>query len=369
MRVAVVSNDLVPEMGTPVAAPGLRASGLAAGLRAHGHEVTVAVDAAVAERYGDGVGPAADVEVIGMDGLMGFLEERTPVAALLINANQADHVFESPGVRFVYDLFAPRLLEVGHRGDGDQAATLDRIRSRKVKALGLASAVTLNGRRKAGYAAAWLERAGRDPGTVPTAVVPMPVEPLESKPHPEPRLVLGGYLQHWSRPGAWLDRVAGAADGVPIEIVTGRHWGTAREPDPGPYLGALIESGRVVRHDPMPYDEFRRVIAGAWAFVDLFDDTLERRLAMVTRSVVALATSVPVIHPPFTEVGSLVDGAAAGWVVDPSDPEAVAAAVSSATTDAEDVAQRSAAALGLAREVFEPKAATAPLSALLREWS
>ena len=369
MRVVVVSNDLVPEMGTPVAAPGLRASGLAAGLRSHGHDVAIVVDAAVVESFGGGVSEAGGVEVLSMDRLMPVLEERAPVAAVLVNANQADHLEQAPGVRFVYDLFAPRLLEVGHRADGDQSVTLDRLRARKVKALGMASAVVLNGRRKVGYAAAWLERAGREPRSVPTVVVPMPVEPWEAALDPEPRLVLGGYLQHWSRPGEWLEVVAEAAGSVPIEIVTGRHWGTAREPDPGSHLAALVASGRVVRRDPLPFDEFRRVLAGARAFVDLFDDTLERRLAMVTRSVVALATGVPVIHPPFTEVGSLVHGAGAGWVVDPTDTAAVAGAVASAVGDDGEAKRRGAAALELAREVFEPGAATAALAALLAEWS
>ena len=369
MRVVIVSNDLVPEMGTPVAAPGLRASGLASGLRLHGHEVTTVVDASVVERYGSEVGQAAAVEVIAMDGLMAFLESRVPVAAVIINGNQADHLAESPGVRFVYDLFAPRLLEVGHRDDGDQAATLDRVRSRELRALGMASALVLNGRRKAGYAAAWLERAGRDPDAVPSAIVPMPLEPIESTPDVDPRLVLGGYLQHWSRPGAWLDALTEAAGDVPIEIITGRHWGTSRAPDPGPRLSSLLDSGRLTRRDPMPFDQFRLVLAGARAFVDLFDDTLERRLAMVTRSVVALATGVPVIHPPFTEVGSLIHRSRAGWVVDPTDAVAVAAAVSDAVSNLDGAKTRSAAALGLAREVFEPASATAPLAELLDEWS
>jgi len=37
-RVFVLSNDVVPSLGMPVAAPGLRAFGLAEGLRANGVE-------------------------------------------------------------------------------------------------------------------------------------------------------------------------------------------------------------------------------------------------------------------------------------------------------------------------------------------
>ena len=40
-RVIVISNDVVPGQAMPVAAPGLRAFGLASGLRQHGFDVSV----------------------------------------------------------------------------------------------------------------------------------------------------------------------------------------------------------------------------------------------------------------------------------------------------------------------------------------
>jgi hypothetical protein len=42
-RVFIVSNDIVPSLGMPVAAPGLRAFGLAEGLRANGANVKTLV--------------------------------------------------------------------------------------------------------------------------------------------------------------------------------------------------------------------------------------------------------------------------------------------------------------------------------------
>src|SRR5205807_2402964 len=41
--IILVSNDIVPGQGLPVAAPGLRVHGLAAGLAAHGYPVRVVV--------------------------------------------------------------------------------------------------------------------------------------------------------------------------------------------------------------------------------------------------------------------------------------------------------------------------------------
>ena len=42
-RVFIISNDIVPSLGMPVAAPGLRAFGLAEGLRANGASVKTLV--------------------------------------------------------------------------------------------------------------------------------------------------------------------------------------------------------------------------------------------------------------------------------------------------------------------------------------
>ncbi len=44
VRAAILSKDVIPGMGVPVAAPGLRTWGMALGLRALGHEVTILID-------------------------------------------------------------------------------------------------------------------------------------------------------------------------------------------------------------------------------------------------------------------------------------------------------------------------------------
>jgi hypothetical protein len=85
-RVVVISNDIVPGMGTPVAAPGLRAFGLAEGLRANGVEVEVLVPGHLARRrwteWGvKGTLPAAPgTEVVDVRELSGYLEMCAPVA-------------------------------------------------------------------------------------------------------------------------------------------------------------------------------------------------------------------------------------------------------------------------------------------------
>jgi len=137
--------------------------------------------------------------------------------------------------------------------------------------------------------------------------------------------------------------------------------------DPGPDLDAFVRETGAMVHAPMPFADFRALLVGASAFVDLFEDTPERRMAMVTRSVVALTSGVPVIHPPFTEVGELVAGSGAGWTVDPTDRRGVCDVVSVAAGDTAEVRRRSSAALVLSERVFEPGVATAALAAAIRQ--
>ena len=50
-NVIIISNDVIPGMGLPVAAPGLRAWGLAHGLREHGISVEIVVMSRLFNHY------------------------------------------------------------------------------------------------------------------------------------------------------------------------------------------------------------------------------------------------------------------------------------------------------------------------------
>jgi glycosyltransferase involved in cell wall biosynthesis len=87
---------------------------------------------------------------------------------------------------------------------------------------------------------------------------------------------------------------------------------------------------------------------------------------VVTRSVVALACGVPVVHPPFTEVSPLIAAYDAGWLVDPEDLEAVEAVLAEIIGHPEVVAAKAANARRLWMEALDPRVTTAPLARLAR---
>jgi hypothetical protein len=86
-QVFVISNDVVPGFGMPVAAPGLRAFGLAEGLRANGVGMKTLVTRGFVERqwmrFGRSVPhpTAPDTEIVGASSLARYLKAHAPAVA------------------------------------------------------------------------------------------------------------------------------------------------------------------------------------------------------------------------------------------------------------------------------------------------
>jgi hypothetical protein len=174
-----------------------------------------------------------------------------------------------------------------------------------------------------------------------------------------------GYRHDWTAVPASVEAaVRAAGDRLRLVLVEGRHWGTSRREEPDPAREALTALPGVEVRPPMAWEEFSRFLAGIDLFVDLFPRTPERELAMVTRSAVALAHGVPVVHPPFTEVSDIIAGSGAGWLVDPEDSAAVVDLF--AGLDPADLAVRRAAAAALAAGRLDPATAVGPLVEILR---
>lgn len=375
-RIVLVANDVVPGMGLPVAAPGLRVHGLAEGMRRHGFEVVVAVDrAALQLAHPGGEPPAlpAGTSVVDPAALGDWVAGQAPAVVVITSPRQIDRLRLGPGLHLVVDFFAAKMLEMACNPErADRARAMSLLRERKLRAIAAAEGLIVNGAKKVPYFLGWLLQAGKDPLTTPLEVVLLGVPAHFSPPRPAGagvRLLVAGYLQGWSAPGPWLERLVGRLDPprVTLDLLLPAHWGRRRAHAAGDgSLAALAGRPGVAFHDLMPYDEFLALMGRADVAVDLFERTLEREYALVTRTVVALACGVPVVHPPFTEVSPLVAAYGAGWLVDPSDPEAVDAAFEEIVGCPAVVADKAAGARRLWREVFDPEVATAPLARLAR---
>ena len=367
--VIILSNDVVPGMEMTVAAPGLRSHGLAQGLSAAGIEVTQVVADGPARtkwhrRTPPPVGPG--IEIVPGSDLSGYLRLRAPAVVVAINANQIDLIPDDPGLRLVLDLFAPRVLEIACRSDQYPLDEIRTIRARNIKAMTQADAFIINGAKKVPFYLGWLMQVDRDPRSVEFSVVPMPMPKGfdDSTPPVAPvgpiQVVTAGYLQGWSRPGPWFGTVADvvADHGGTFHTLLAKRQGIDDGTDG---IDLAFDHEAVQAHKEMLLPDFQRFLAGMDLAIDLFERTIEREYAMVTRTVGAIASGLPVIHSPWGEIATYVREYDAGWLVDPSDGAKVQATLAEALNDREALAEKAANSRRLWSEVFRPEVATVPL--------
>lgn len=382
-KVFILSNDVVPSLGMPVAAPGLRAFGLAEGLRANGVKVKTLVTRGFTDRqwlrFGRSVPhpTAPHAEVVSARRLARYLETNAPAVAVLINSNQVDHLRPIRGVRYVLDFFAPKMLETLYQhGEGYPRDELAALRRRKIQAIELADAFIVNGKKKLPYFLAWMLQADRDVRSLPVEVVNM-CAPVSFSGEAGPvgsgvRFAVAGYLQSWSTLGSWVKVVERQLErpGMRLDLLLPWHWGGAaeRSHESRADLDRLERNGSVTTHGPMTYSEFQAFLSKIDVSIDLFQHNLEREYAMVTRSVISLACGVPVIHPPFTEVSPMIAEYDAGWLIDPPDTKALEDVIGGILDDPDLVRRKKENARALASEVLDPAVAVKPLLRIMEGW-
>ena len=375
-KVFIISNDIVPSLGMPVAAPGLRVFGLAEGLRANGARVKTLVVKGFVERqwarFGRSVPhpTAPDTEVIGAARLNRYLQTNAPATVILVNSNQVDNLKPIPGIKYVMDFFAPKMLEMLYHHSGEYPGEeIKALRQRKIRAIKLADAFIVNGAKKLPYFLAWMLQADRDVRNLPVEVVNM-CAPLafsgnvQASEEGAVRFAVAGYLHSWSTLGSWVGVLERHLEtpGVSLDLMVPWHWSSREyEHESRGDLDRLEANESVTSHGPMAFSEFQKFLSGVDVAIDLFEHNLEREYAMVTRSIIALACGVPVLHPPFTEVSPMIAEYDAGWLVDPADTEALEAVISGIVEDPEGLAKKKQNARTLAAAVIDPAAAVKPL--------
>jgi glycosyltransferase involved in cell wall biosynthesis len=385
-RVFIISNDIVPSLGMPVAAPGLRAFGLAEGLRANGANVKTLVVKGFVDRqwmrFGKTVphpmGP--DTEVIGGFRLSRYLKTHAPATVILINSNQVDNLGPIPGIKYVLDFFAPKMLEMLYHHSGEYPEKeISELRLRKIRAIKLADGFVVNGAKKIPYFLAWLLQADRDIRDLPFEVVNM-CAPLawSGAPRIGPdsggpvRFAVAGYLHSWSTLGNWVRVMERHLDGsnVSLDLMVPWHWSVSEhyEHTSRGDLERLGGYGSVTTHGPMTFSNFQGFLSSIDVAIDLFQHNLEREYAMVTRSIIALACGVPVLHPPFTEVSPMIAEYDAGWLVDPEDKGALEAVISGIIDNPDELRRKKENARRLASAVIEPEVAVKPLVRMMEGW-
>jgi hypothetical protein len=280
----------------------------------------------------------------------------------------------------VLDFFAPKMLEMLYHHSGEYPEKeISKLRQRKIRAIKLADGFIVNGAKKMPYFLAWLLQADRDIRDLPFEVVNM-CAPLawSGAPRIGPdsggpvRFAVAGYLHSWSTLGSWVRVIERHLDrsNVSLDLMVPWHWSVSEhyEHTSRGDLDRLAGYGSVTTHGPMTFSNFQGFLSGIDVTIDLFQHNLEREYAMVTRSIIALACGVPVLHPPFTEVSPMIAEYDAGWLVDPEDTAALEAVISGIIDNPNEVRRKKENARKLASAVIEPEVAVKPLVRMMEAW-
>lgn len=362
-RAHVFAVDWLPTLDEVASGGGLRSLQAVSALRAGGYDVSVSVPRNSARvkalRTED---PARLRPLLFHDHLdhTTLLHELRPDVVMWMWPSLRNTPFP-PGPVHVCDLNGLQHFEMAN----GVAAQVEPARQQLVRRCAGADLVLTGSAEQNGF---WSAELAREGIAAPTALVPyalpaaLRLPPASGAPSPLRRLQFVGNLYSWNRAAAWLEQVAdwcGRHGGVELQVVAGLDPGNATG------LGAIkalhgIEARPGVRVlGEMTLRAILQMCQPGSVALDLYDDSLERRLAVPIRSANALLHGVPLltnIHGTFT--GALARAGAAVIMgddgPDPGSPPPLDAALDRLAGLAPDaLAAMSSAAARFAADAFD----------------
>ncbi|MBN1424602.1 hypothetical protein JXA88_08600 [Candidatus Fermentibacteria bacterium] len=350
-RILVFCQDIPPTWGNPTAGGGVRCWGLAEGLVSRGHEVLISVPRA--NLHDMPKAPPIAMEISHLPGeLMAVVRDTAPDVVLTIQWPLAS-MLDGLNVPLIIDLYGPLLLENLYYS----SVHWESLVARKMRALFLGDFFLCGSQRQLAYFLPWLLQAGVQPDRAPVHVAPLTMPPgakvARVRPEGEPHFVAAGIFWPWQNPTPALMRLLAALDEVGrgrLTIVGGPHpqWKQGVFPGEAPaWPKELLQHPRVVHRDLLRWDQLNDLLATAHVGVDLSLPNIERFLAAPTRVYHYLWRGLPTLLSNYLELAPVITAAGAGWEVDPTNGDAVRAAVLAAVAAMDEWEAQSARATAL----------------------
>lgn len=379
-RVLIVPNERLPRLGNRASGPGLRALNLAVGLKSNGHDVVVAVNALPHQAadpnfaLGDPLIPDIEEVPIAFEGLPDFIRTREPHVAIFTNYINFQYVLSGNSrsnlgaTKLIYDFFAPRFLELRADNTSD-SINFDAERRKKTEALKHADAILLNGTKKLGYVTAWLAMSSAKLG-VPIVntpfCVPVTLDASNIGNTTAPavvKIIVSGNRHSWTKSALeLLDILPTLARNGWSLIHIGRPAFTLTNASHEAYL-PWLQSGILTSYSDVDFCSFVDILKTSNLALDIFQSSLEREMAYVVRTAVAMSAGLPVIHRAGTELADLILKWKSGWLY--NDEIEILSIIDWINSHPESLKERTAAARTLATTYFNPRQATLAASQLI----
>ena len=382
-HVLVLTTEPLPVGNLPATGAGLRAWGLAQGLRSRGLEVTALMPSSAAATYAPGAEGEGRQETgapepnrpdwVGTFDRPALREEvarRRPDVIVLQHWGLAAELGEVD-CPLAIDLAGPHLLERRLWGSADPEADL----REKLDALRRADFLVASGRRQRLYFLPYLMMAGWPVDAIETEllpVIPFSMAPFVERPHARAdRFVYGGFFLPWQNPTTIVEAALEALEAEgrgELVFVGGPHPSLDVSRGRFEKLAARLEHHPRARLlPPMDFARYQELLAEGGVALDAMARNLERELAFPTRTVVYLAGGLPVIHHHYDELGEMIARAGAGWAVDPEDAKGIVELLRGILKGELDVDGPARSALDLVRRELHWDLTIGPLADFCRQ--
>ncbi|MBY0526612.1 MAG: glycosyltransferase family 4 protein [Gemmataceae bacterium] len=359
-KVLVVTGDVLPLPGLPTTGAGMRAWGLAQGLRSRGHHVTMAMTRESAQSCG--YQPDGRCEVFDQDCFQKLVEKQAPDVLVCQHWYLATLLREKyPNT--VIDLHGPLILENLFRVGVDATYLF----AQKLLAMSRADFFCCAGERQRNYFYAWLQMAGFDLRELPIQIFPYSLAPeLPEHEYPdELSFVYGGVFLPWQNPTLGLRVLLEELDRTHrgrLNFFGGKHPWLEMSGNEFDKVCALLKSSAHATLFPMigraELIERYRKSSVAW---DVMTHNCERGMAITSRTVEYLWAGLPVVYNDYAELSEHIRSHEAGWCVDPENEDQIRAVVHEVFARPDEVRRRGQNAQRLVRERFTWDKAIEPL--------
>ena len=372
-HVLVLTTESLPYADMPTTGAGLRAWGLAEGLRSAGLKLTLAMasDAVEGKTIRDSRF-SQETNLFHRRDLTDFVNRIAPDVIVFQHWGLMKNL-QAASCPIALDLAGPHLLERCFWNGGDKQnypAQYENDLVEKLDALRRADFVTCSGKFQRLYFLPFLAMAGYPIAKDTLPVIPFSVAPdfpqgVEGPRDPE-TFVYGGMFLPWQNPEKALELLLECFDQCgkgKLLFYGGPH--PTMDVSRGQFnrlIQKLSSHKRVKMSGILPFDKLCKEYVQAGVALDLLEKNPERELAFTTRTLVYMWCGLPVIYNNYSELSMYIEGSGAGWTLDPSDEKSFKKIVRDILEGKINMEEKRAAARRLVREQFDWTKTISPLA-------
>jgi predicted Zn-dependent protease len=388
ISILLIANEAPPIKNFLTTAPGLRVYGLAEGLARHHYNVAIVAPINLRpigeeKNYVFCNISNISVDYIEMKFISSYLINKSPDICIFTNyiqyskldknIKQKIYQHTKKRTKFIYDLFAPKILEQ-ISSEINSRSIIDTSINLKADALLTSDAFCINGEKKFGYILGWLASLNADlskPIVLTNMCLPSSInndEQAEQSFNSKPKFkfLLGGHKQSWNQSHiSYIELISKIASKEWFIVNIGKPSFTGYSESP--FAEKFVLEGKYLEnHEILDYYQYKKLLKEEIDIaIDLFSLNRERQLAMVTRSIVSLSEGKPIIHPKGTEVSGFIEKYDAGWLYE--NESEIFGIIDYIASKPNIVRQKKINAKKLYLEQFDPLVAVGSLARLIQE--